>query len=105
MLAACLGLEAIPMVAGAWSVWIAIRFLKYATRFTTLVRLVFTILWSTVTAVGYAIGFIFSAWDHLFLKHTLTVSTGLAIVGWCLVSRAVLDGLKASVIKIQTSEQ
>jgi hypothetical protein len=76
------------------SVWQATRLLKYVTRFTTGVRLYFTIFWSSVSALAFAFGFAASAFDELLLKHLLTISVGLSLFGWTMVVQAVLEGLQ-----------
>ena len=103
MIAACLGLEAIPLVACILSVWQAVRVLTYATRLTTSLRLYFTIFWSAVSAAGLMFGFVFSAFDVLLLKHLLTIATGLSILGWALVLQAVLEGLK--LVDVESEEK
>jgi hypothetical protein len=94
MIAACLGLEAVPMVASIWTIWTAIVCLKMAVRSATTVRCIFLIFWSTVCTAVHALGFLTGAWGHVLLKHTLTVSTGLVVLGWCLVANSAITGVK-----------
>ena len=104
MIAACLGLEAIPMVGAAFAAVIAFRFLKYATKRTTKSRLYFTILWSTVSVIIHAYGFITGAWHGPLLHHALTISNGLVIIGWSLVGSAFLGGLKETMDRLRKAE-
>lgn len=94
MIAACLGLEWLPIAGGILSATQCARLKKHATRPATTARLIFTAVWSAVTVIGYLTHLIFASFHPMTIQHLTTVGTGIVLIGWALVAAAVLQGLK-----------
>ena len=94
VLAVCLGLEWLPITGGALSAVQCARLSKYATRSPTTARLLFTAVWSVATVAGRLLHMFFGSFHPLTVNHFVTIGSGLVLIGWVLVTAAVLQGLK-----------